>query len=397
MTNSLRLILLLWISIFTAQCRSQGNPVIRGNITLTSSWKPMVYLIQPRSFKDIATSYTATVLDSTPIAADGNFAFLRLPNTPGELLLEICLQTKDSRFPNKLLNEDPDKSNYMPLVLQSGEQIEINAMAERFQATFSINNPSAQNSQLLRLRDLRLQGYSSEATLLAKHKAASEESDLLMGEAALKRFQTPLMAFADSSAYLYPALLAARWVSPEGDYERVPEFIFKLCETWRAKMSDNQYVMQVCELAKPGTLPILTGEIMPSMPLPMLDGDTMQLHALLGKKLTILDIWASWCQPCRLENREILAPLWKTYQNDGLQILGYALDSNRKGWESAIIKDQASWPQASHLSGDATPLLQSLRITTIPANFLLDENGRILAKNLHGADLRAFVENYLKR
>lgn len=77
-----------------------------------------------------------------------------------------------------------------------------------------------------------------------------------------------------------------------------------------------------------------------------------------------------------------------------VQIIGYSIDSSPEAWRAAIAKDGAVWTHASHLSGDATPFMETLRITTVPANFILDKNGNVVAKNLHGAALKTFVENY---
>jgi thiol-disulfide isomerase/thioredoxin len=140
----------------------------------------------------------------------------------------------------------------------------------------------------------------------------------------------------------------------------------------------------------------MIGDQFPNALLPMASGDTLNVHVLLGSRLTILDVWASWCMPCRGENKEVLSPLWAQYKESGLKIVGYSIDSNPNAWKAAITKDNAVWPHASHLSGDATPLLETLRITTIPANFMLDATGKVVAKNLHGADLQAFVAAYLK-
>ena len=305
------------------------------------------------------------------------------------------MQKVGNRFPNQLIDLDPQVSNYMPVLLASGEHLEVTAKAERFQASFSLQKPSAENRALLQLRDIRHKAYQQEATLLTEDEHA-DEAALLDREAALQRFRQPLMAFADSCASLWPALVAVRWVSPVSDYERVPEFLFGQCEKWRSKAPGNPWAEQLCTAAKRDKLPVLTGDFMADYPLPMLSGDTVMLHSLLGSRLTVLDIWASWCMPCRRENQEVLSPLWTEYQAQGLQILGYSIDSSPAGWKGAIAKDDANWAHASHLSGDATPFLEALRITTIPANFILDAKGKVLAKNLHGDDLRAFVAKYLK-
>jgi peroxiredoxin len=159
---------------------------------------------------------------------------------------------------------------------------------------------------------------------------------------------------------------------------------------------ESPWIRQLCEAGNPGKLPVLVGDKIPDYPLPMASGDTVALYTLLGERLTVLDIWASWCAPCRRENQEVLSPLWSVYREKGLQILGYSIDSSPAAWKAAVTKDGAVWPHASHLSGDATPFLDSLRVTTIPANFILDAGGKVVAKNLHGDSLKRFVVAYLR-
>lgn len=131
--------------------------------------------------------------------------------------------------------------------------------------------------------------------------------------------------------------------------------------------------------------------------MPMMSGDTLNIYFSLGKKITLIDLWASWCAPCRHENTHTLVPLWDQYHTKGFQIIGYALDSGDKSWKNAILKDGADrWLHASHLKGDDSPLFEKLKITTIPANYIVNQEGKILAKNLHGQELEAWVAKYLK-
>ncbi len=371
-------------------CNAQ--PTITGQITLQPDWKPVLYLVQPRGFSEIAANFNGLVVDSAGIAPDGRFSFSNLRIPEGKTLFQICIQKQTGRFPTQLLDEDIASANYMPVVLQSSETLEIAADAARFQATFSIQKPSAENAGLLRLRDLRQEAFVQN--LAQPNADTHDESALLEQEDALLRFRRPLMAFADSCSHLLPALVAARWVSPAGDYERVPEFVVSQCSKWSQTAANNPWVRQLCATGNREKLPVLTGDVVPDYPLPMIAGDTAMLHTLLGSRLTILDVWASWCAPCRRENREILAPLWAKYNTQGLQIIGYSIDGSAGPWKAAIAKDGAVWPHASHLSGDSTPFLEILRITTIPANFILDARGNVVAKNLHGAALEAFVATY---
>jgi thiol-disulfide isomerase/thioredoxin len=130
----------------------------------------------------------------------------------------------------------------------------------------------------------------------------------------------------------------------------------------------------------------------------MLTKDTLSLKDLLGEKLTIIDLWASWCVPCRKENREVFVPIWNEYHDQGLQIVAYGLESDESIWRSAAERDGANrWFQASDLHGDDAPFLKKIRVQTIPANFILDDKGVVMAKNVHGRDLIDLVKNYMKK
>lgn len=354
----------------------------------------MVYLIQPRFFSEIASNYLGVVIDSAIISADGHFTFKQLPETANNAVLQLTIQKSGSRFANQLSDDIPAEANYMPLVYSPDKPIVIDADASAFQQTFTFENPSSINKCFLSLRTIRLEAF--DEWVAATGEKIEADSMLLEKEKADAKYRNVLMDFADTTECIEAAMLAIRWVSPTGDFERVPEFVFTQCQRWQLKKPDHQYTKQLCAAADKNKLPVMVGDMMPDFPLPLSSGDTMLLSKMLGKRLTLVDIWAAWCAPCRKENKTILAPLWHTYQDKGLQIIGYSIDNNAQSWKAAIAKDSAVWLQASHLTGDATPFLEALHISTIPANFILDEKGRIVAKNVFGEELSAFVKSYLK-
>lgn len=110
-----------------------------------------------------------------------------------------------------------------------------------------------------------------------------------------------------------------------------------------------------------------------------------------GKKLVLIDFWASWCGPCRKENPNVVA-LYNEYKAKGFDILSVSLDSKKADWLKAIADDQLSWTHVSDLGGWKNQVAQLYNVSAVPQTFLLNGNGVIVAKNLRGEELRKKVE-----
>ncbi|GLU44559.1 hypothetical protein Musp01_21830 [Muricauda sp. NBRC 101325] len=353
----------------------------------------MIYVVRPQKLSDIGQSFVGQILDSTEVDANGNFQFESALPYKEPTLLQLVIQKQGEKYPNKLSNENPETDNYVPLIYVPGTTIVFNADASKFQGSFGFENPSEPNKALMQLRDIRSEGYSQ---LQKQLKTLSGDENLLEREKAVHEYQSKIMEFANTTDDVLPSLMAFRWVNVSGDYERIPEFVSEMSEKWNTSNSDNEWVKELTSMADKSKLPILIGDKVPELLFPMQNGGQLSLKDLLTEnKLVLLDVWASWCAPCRVENRNVLVPLWEKYHNKGFQIMAYGLESSDKAWNNAIEKDGAQrWLHASHLTGDQNPCMDALRIRTIPANFLLDANGNVLAKNLHAGELTQFVEQY---
>jgi peroxiredoxin len=123
------------------------------------------------------------------------------------------------------------------------------------------------------------------------------------------------------------------------------------------------------------------------------EGKQISLKESMGK-VTIIDFWASWCGPCRGENPNVVA-LYKELHAKGLNIIGVSLDKDAAKWKEAIAKDGLVWPQISNLKFWDEPIAKQYNVESIPATFILDAKGVIVARDLRGDALKAKVTELL--
>jgi peroxiredoxin len=136
--------------------------------------------------------------------------------------------------------------------------------------------------------------------------------------------------------------------------------------------------------------PVSIGQKAPQFVINGFDNKPIKLSDYKGKYV-MLDFWASWCAPCRQENPNIVKQ-YNIYKDKGLNILGISLDEDRDLWKKAIEDDDLTWKHASELKSfeGGTPSLY--RVNAIPANFIIDPQGIIVAKNVTGSDLEEFLK-----
>ncbi|MBQ0721799.1 MAG: TlpA family protein disulfide reductase, partial [Gammaproteobacteria bacterium] len=128
-------------------------------------------------------------------------------------------------------------------------------------------------------------------------------------------------------------------------------------------------------------------------------GKTIALNDIKGK-VTLIDFWAAWCAPCRKENPNVVN-VYNKYHEKGLEIIGVSLDGTpqqkdaKQAWMDAIEKDKLTWNHVSNLQYFNDPIAKQFNINSIPATFLIDAEGKIIAKNLRGPALEEKIASLL--
>jgi len=150
------------------------------------------------------------------------------------------------------------------------------------------------------------------------------------------------------------------------------------------------------------TVGIEIGNQAPDLDYQSPDGKSIKLSSLRGSYV-LIDFWASWCGPCRMENPNVVRS-YNEFKDKkfkdakgGFTIYNVSLDKNKDAWANAITKDGLTWKNhVSDLGGWESKAAQTYRVQSIPANFLINAEGIIVAKNLRGAALDAELKKWVK-
>ena len=218
----------------------------------------------------------------------------------------------------------------------------------------------------------------------AKMQAVQEAYAKLMTDAQAK--ETELIK-ANPDSYVSTFVIVSSMGQME--YEQLKERYNLLGEKAKASAQGKAIAAQIAKLESTAI-----GQIAPNFTITTPEGESISLYDIKGK-VKLIDFWASWCGPCRGENPHVVE-IYREYHPKGLEIFGVSLDNNKEAWVKAIADDGLVWKHGSDLKGWQSAPAQLYSVSGIPHTVLLDENNKIIAKNLRGDELKQKIAELLK-
>ena len=249
------------------------------------------------------------------------------------------------------------------------------------------------DSEVLRMKNAQLgQQYrvakeSNDSLKMTEIRSAFDN----MLEASNKKFIELIKSNTNliTSAAILENMLRSKQITAKNTEE--------IFNTFSEKVLSSRFGESIKELLAVSSTEV--GNLAPNFTAPNPKGEPVSLYDIKGK-VTIIDFWAAWCGPCRRENPNVVK-VFEKYHDKGLEIIGVSLDGSPKqedakaAWIEAIEKDNLTWHQVSNLSFFNDPIAKQYNIQAIPATFILDSEGNIIAKNLRGEALEAKIAELL--
>lgn len=362
-------IIALVISISCSNAARQSNTPFRleGQIT------------NPADDRTVLLYEGETLVDSTMLDENNTFIFERTVDEPTLFTLLIGFQPYG-------------------LLLQNGDDITFSAdlaYSDRYEVIGSEINIKLQELQVIQAK---LEEEQNNIMNEFQTRVSAGESEHTVREELIGASQLSLDTRArevyvfsdqnrDNLAGLY-GMLYLFGIDPTG-YETE---LFTYAEEAGKRFPDNTTV-QFFAKHMSGIKRLAIGQEAPDFSSTTPDGNTVSLSDFRGQYV-LVDFWAAWCTPCRVENPNIVAQ-YHAFKDKGFTVLGVSLDRSRDAWLAAIADDKLTWTQVSDLKMWENEVAALYNITAIPASFMVDPAGKLVAKNLRGPELRRFLSETL--
>jgi peroxiredoxin len=357
---------LLLITAIITGCSSEPKFVINGNIQDSDS---VTFILQKREAGKFIT------LDST-MSKKGVFKLKGVIDFPQ--MVYLFAPDKQKRLSFYLENSEITISGKIDSL--SFAKISGSKTQDEYESLVDANKPLTEKYSNLYAE----YQTARQANNVEKIAQLEKEAETLQNE--MTQLQKDFVK-NNPSSYVTPAILNN--LSYEMEASEIETAINTL-DTNVAKIPVARDLMARAQLMKT----VAVGQKAPDFTLNDVNGNPVSLYSKVGSKLLLIDFWAAWCNPCRQENPNVVK-VYREFHKKGFDAFGVSLDRSKEDWIEAIAADKLTWTHVSDLQYWNNAAARLYAVNAIPANFLLDENGMIIARNVRGEDLYNKVKEEL--
>lgn len=330
---------------------------------------------------------------------EGGFARLEIIGIEGPEPVDTAYFDFDGRYVMTVEVAEPsfyrlnfNDRQFVTLILTGEEsEVEINADGNDPNG-FSEVSGSYDTQHMVEIRELAMDFRDNAREVSQKILEARTQGDVATMELLNTEYQAVAIEhnerIKDKIRNSLPSLAAFYGIQnldPEANFV----FIDSVSAELQKVLPNNHLVMNLEKMVDERRK-LVVGSVAPEIELPTPDGEVVKLSSLRGNYV-LIDFWAAWCKPCRYENPNVVR-VYNKYSDRNFEIYGVSLDRTKEAWLKAIEKDGLPWVHVSDLKFWNSIAAQKYQIKAIPATYLIDPDGKIIAKNLRGRSLEAKLE-----
>ncbi|HIA35707.1 MAG TPA: AhpC/TSA family protein [Flavobacteriales bacterium] len=326
---------------------------------------------------DELTAASATTIDSAVIDQEGNYFLEGEIAEPGFFRMRL------------------EQNNFVNIILNPGDRIELNGDASYLFGDYEVKG-SRDAILLYNLNEYSrkfglqtdsirkiVQSYAGNPKIDSVNRSLSIYYNNMVN--ARKSY---VLDFIDNNTTSIVCLAALESMDPVTDLKYFVKVDNELYTRYPNSKNVKDFHVKVAQVSR-----LAVGSEAPQIVLNDPDGNTISLSSLRGK-VVLIDFWASWCKPCRIENPNVVR-LYNAYKDKGFEIYGVSLDKHKGAWVQAIKQDGLNWIHVSDLGFWHSAPVKLYDVQSIPQTYLIDQNGNIIAKGLRGSALEEKIKEIL--